>query len=345
MIKQFRETSDFPKYPEITATCLIALNKYLETKPINLIELLPEFGINADIDLQPVVMVSLSSVISLYEYIADELEDDSTGVLIGSLVPIGVPGVFEYSALSAPSLETGLLNWARFINIVSNGLTFQIEIEGDICVLDWSFNEDLGPNYQYMDLLLSYTASRIRYIVGDQSLAFTARFQHPVPHQIHTFERLIGEDLRFDQEVYQLSFPSHILSSKPPGSEPSLYSIIEKAALTDIENRENRSDALFLVSEKISSAIKNGKISVKFVAEEMGMSPRSLQRLFDERGTTFSKLTDDIRKSMAQRYLLETEISLNEISFLLGYSEPSVFSRAAKSWFGVSPKDYRKQKL
>ncbi|SMG64766.1 [weak similarity to] AraC-type DNA-binding domain-containing protein, partial [methanotrophic bacterial endosymbiont of Bathymodiolus sp.] len=44
---------------------------------------------------------------------------------------------------------------------------------------------------------------------------------------------------------------------------------------------------------------------------------------------------------LADKYIKDSSLNLNEISFLLGFSEISSFSRAFKRWTGSSPRAYR----
>ena len=50
-----------------------------------------------------------------------------------------------------------------------------------------------------------------------------------------------------------------------------------------------------------------------------------------------------MRQALAERYLAERSFSVNEIAFLLGYSEPSAFHRTFKRWRGVTPLEFRQQ--
>jgi AraC-like DNA-binding protein len=49
---------------------------------------------------------------------------------------------------------------------------------------------------------------------------------------------------------------------------------------------------------------------------------------------------EDVRRELAQRYLADG-LSIAEISFLLGFSEPSAFFRAFKRWTGKTPLEAR----
>ena len=51
------------------------------------------------------------------------------------------------------------------------------------------------------------------------------------------------------------------------------------------------------------------------------------------------------RKDAAIQYLEESSISITELSDILGYKEMSVFSRAFKKWYGVSPQNYTNKKV
>jgi len=92
------------------------------------------------------------------------------------------------------------------------------------------------------------------------------------------------------------------------------------------------------VQHLLRSFLPNGRVTIDLVADYMLLSKRSLQRLLAEEGTSFQSLLESTRKSMAQRYLKNSNISQTQLASLLGYSELSAFSRAFQRWFGQSPR-------
>ncbi len=58
-------------------------------------------------------------------------------------------------------------------------------------------------------------------------------------------------------------------------------------------------------------------------------------------GTNFRKLLTEVRQELAEQYVADPTISITEISYLLGFSDISSFSRAFKRWAGESPVTYR----
>ena len=73
------------------------------------------------------------------------------------------------------------------------------------------------------------------------------------------------------------------------------------------------------------------------------LSPHQLRRELARSHTTFRLLVDETRKAMAAHYIQETDMPMTEIAFLLGFSELSAFSRAARHWFGRPPRALRKR--
>ncbi|MCF8146858.1 MAG: helix-turn-helix transcriptional regulator [Deltaproteobacteria bacterium] len=78
------------------------------------------------------------------------------------------------------------------------------------------------------------------------------------------------------------------------------------------------------------------------ISKELHLSSRTVYRKLREENVSYKTLLNETRKQLAQAYLEETKFSINEISYLLGFSETSAFHRAFKRWFGVNPSQYRR---
>ena len=78
------------------------------------------------------------------------------------------------------------------------------------------------------------------------------------------------------------------------------------------------------------------------VAENLHMSRRTLSRKLKEEGITFKEMAVQTQKDLAINYLKQNDLSVNDIAFLLGFSESSSFSRAFRRWFGDYPLEFRK---
>ncbi len=89
--------------------------------------------------------------------------------------------------------------------------------------------------------------------------------------------------------------------------------------------------------------LPSGRASVQAVAACLGISARTLQRRLMEEDTTFQRVLDGTREELARHYLGSTAMAGAEISFLLGFEDPSSFVRAFHDWTGKTPEQVRTQ--
>jgi two-component system, response regulator YesN len=85
-------------------------------------------------------------------------------------------------------------------------------------------------------------------------------------------------------------------------------------------------------------------ITLEQVSEMINLSPTYFTKLFRETtNTTFIDFLTEVRLGKARQMLLENQLSLKEISFMVGYKDPNYFSRVFKKHYNQSPKQFQKQ--
>jgi AraC-like DNA-binding protein len=82
-------------------------------------------------------------------------------------------------------------------------------------------------------------------------------------------------------------------------------------------------------------------VSEEEAAARQHMRPRTLQRKLAEARTSYERIVDGTRQDLALRYVADPQRGLTDITFSLGFAEPSSLTRAFKRWTGYSPSDYR----
>lgn len=105
------------------------------------------------------------------------------------------------------------------------------------------------------------------------------------------------------------------------------------------------------VDESMSSRVRSalvellpsGEFTIDDVAEKLGYSKRTLQRKLSSEKTTFQKQLNSTREMLAINYLKNTDMTTNDIAYLLGYQELNSFLRAFTIWKGMSISEYKKQ--
>jgi AraC-like DNA-binding protein len=111
--------------------------------------------------------------------------------------------------------------------------------------------------------------------------------------------------------------------------------LAEQLVSLDMGDLEGRCRKYFL--EELTS----GEPTEEALAKAMAMSRRTLQRKLGEMGLTYRGLLESTRYDLALRYLDDPSKSVTDITFLLGFSEHSAFTRAFKRWNGQAPTAYR----
>ncbi|WP_297635962.1 helix-turn-helix transcriptional regulator [uncultured Clostridium sp.] len=90
--------------------------------------------------------------------------------------------------------------------------------------------------------------------------------------------------------------------------------------------------------------IPSGEASIESVAKELNLSTRTLQRKLSEEKTTFLKQLNHTRELLSRSYLKDTQMTIDDIAYLIGYSDTNSFVRAFKTWTGMTIREYRNKK-
>jgi AraC-like DNA-binding protein len=96
-----------------------------------------------------------------------------------------------------------------------------------------------------------------------------------------------------------------------------------------------------LVRRAIQDRLTGQRPSMDVISEALHMSPRTLQRRLQESSSSFQRVLDEARHSMARYYLSNSVLELNEAAYLLGFEDPNSFGRAFRNWEGMPPSDWR----
>ena len=113
----------------------------------------------------------------------------------------------------------------------------------------------------------------------------------------------------------------------------------------ELKRSLSRIDRSTPLSERVQSllleSLPSGEASIDVIARRLGLSSRTLQRRLKPESISFKQIVRDTREKLARHYLTKTELGYAEISFLIGFEEPSSFFRAFREWTGVTPESMR----
>ena len=300
-------------------------------------------GIDATLADDPEATVPLRSLMQLLDNAARDCGNDAFGVLHGLRFPVGTGGALDYAIANAPTLRIALNDYARFQALLASGYEVRF-VEGKATshmILD--VPAALGPRTQFVDMSMSIRVCRIRHIVGDPALAMHVDLQRGVPNRIGDFRRVFGRHVRFRQPRNRIGIATSLLARQLPAADPRLYQFVVRAAERALAARPRKSDVVQRLTAHLSEVLAHGEVGLEAAADALGLAPNALRQQLKRAKTSYRGVVEATRKAMADHYLGDTQLPLTEVAFLLGFSELSAFSRAARNWFGMSPRKARAQ--
>ncbi len=95
------------------------------------------------------------------------------------------------------------------------------------------------------------------------------------------------------------------------------------------------------VRNVLLEGLPSGQSSIDDTARRLGVSARTLQRNLRSEGVSYKEVVGQTREQLARHYVADTKLAYAEISYLIGYEEPSSFFRAFRDWTGMTPEAMR----
>jgi len=247
-----------------------------------------------------------------------------------------------YLMANAPDLKTALRSFAYFQPVLSsNSLEFVESAGGGR--LEWSYPVTVPNIVQLTDFVLMRFVARIQSAAGSAWRPVSVGVTHRQPPDLAEYERRLGPRIAFNQPVNSIGIAGPTLSLPMPHADPQLFKLVARFCEEQLERQKAADHPLNRIREAMIRSLQHGSFGPKCVANELGLTPNGLHRRLKAEGTNFQRLLDDTRRCLTHRYLLETSLKLTDIAARVGYSELSAFSRAARRWFGTSPRSFRRR--
>lgn len=265
--------------------------------------------------------------------------DRQLALKIAAATPPGAFGIVEYVCKSAPTLGEALRQWVRYLNLLDDSVEVGVVIEGDRACLR-VLRESEAPAPPSHELCYALVHRYAKELSTKPFRPLAVELSHPEPPDLAPYRAWFDAPIVFGAEHTQLVMSATALDASLKSSDPALLTILTRAA--DELQKKTSDDPLITaqVRRVLHEALRQDDAGVDSVAKKLGLTGRSLQRRLEDEGTTFNKLRETVRRELAERYLADG-LAISEISFLLGFSEPSAFFRAFKRWTGETPQVWR----
>jgi AraC-like DNA-binding protein len=280
---------------------------------------------------------SLEDVDRLVRFASHYAGDPALALKLPQLQPAGRPrGLLGHLVVTADNLLEGFELWSRYLPIDNRQLTIVVTREGDLTKLT-------GRNLTQVraiwitELFLSIALYYAHSVTGKQIKPVQVDVVHaPVPW-IDAYVDLCGVRPDFRSKDNVITFKTEDLLVSNANANPMIKALLSRQA--DEMLAEQYQGIIGLVKREIERVLGT-TIAKTVVAKACGMSGSTLSRKLAEQNTSYAVLLDEVRKSMAGKFI-NTRMKSLEMSQLLGYKHSSSLNHAFKRWFQDTPNTIR----
>ena len=334
--------------PTIRANVLAGIVQELRSQGAAVDRLLRKHVGNANGFADPYEQIPLARFVGFLEEAAEVLGDPLLGAKLGARSQPEDFGPIGLMFLASANLRTALSQLGNFFSVWQGGTRAELDARCEVPEYIYQILDPaIWPRRQDAELSLAATCLAIRALLGARWSPIEVHFEHDrLPH--HTREtdsalfRIFRAPVLFGQAVNRLVLDPEDLVRPVTSRGAGMMPYLERHLRDLMRTEETTFDSCASqVSNIISKRLGRADLDVQSIAEEIGVSPRTLQRRLAEEGTSFRGLVRRHRSQVVDRLLKDRKTKMTVIAHDVGYSDATTFSRAFKSWCGESPREHR----
>jgi AraC-like DNA-binding protein len=279
----------------------------------------------------------------LMDIAARELGDDCYGIHLAAKVDVRDADALAYIGLASHTLGDALVNIARYVQTFNKVIQLDLSAEDGLTILGAS---GVDPSFvhqrQQMEFGAGFLLHLYRLLTRRQVAPVSVHFIHGRQHGVREVSRYFGCKVSYLQNRSQIVLKASDMAIPIDTSDYRLLTVLTTYCETVLrEHRTRQAGLLQKVEQRIVDLLPKGDARAKVIATDLGMSERTLTRQLAALGTSFNDVLERLRSDLGLKYIRESELSLAEVSFLLGYANPPAFTLAFKRWTGKAPSELR----
>jgi AraC-like DNA-binding protein len=301
-----------------------------------------QVGLDPSCLVTPDMRIPESSLARVFEMSAQPGGRGTLGVRIGEAWRLSDFGALSLFLQHQPTLREVLAQLEPYRHLLSDSVAIHIEESEDVAILHVALVTGRPhPGREIVELTVGAVFSLVRAILGAQYVPRSVHFTHAAPASLEVHRRLFGRRVEFDSTFDGIVLPRQDLDRTHALADSRLAHYAKD--LLDLQPRYGEVSVADNVRRAIHVLLPRGQGTIEPVSQRLGLTPRTLQRQLEQNGQRFSSLLNEVRASLAVRYLTQPRHSVSDVGDLLGFSEVSAFSRWFSTEFGTPPSRWRSE--
>ncbi len=320
----------------------------------NLVILLEDLGVAPDHVLaqteltqpmlqDPELMISYEEQLQIFSNGATLSPVADLGVRLGREHHINHFGIYGYAVQTCANYDQALRLTCRYLRLAGVSYDIDLMVEDDVYRIVVTDRLSLiGAHRLFMEeLIFSMHGTGNEIIEGHLQFNHVA-FDFPKNDCEKLYTGLLKCPVYFDKPYTEIVIDRKFGDLPLKHWDPQTSTVCAEQC-EKILRRLNVGDSF---ADKVRDTLMQlpcNQRQAEVVAERMHVSTRHLRRKLNDEDITFQKVLNEIRCELAKEYLTHTNLPLDEVAQLLGFSETSNFRRAFIKWMEMSPAQYRER--
>ncbi len=277
---------------------------------------------------------------ALHASVVEATGDEAFGLRVVRAFHPSHMGALGYAWLASSTPRAAWLKMQRHSKLESDTFRLTMAEHGGEVHVGFFWDGDWTPIAAQCYAVMALLVHLHRRIAGPEANPLRVEFSTPPPGELEPFNTHFQCDLHFDRPRELLVLSGDMMDQPSPRGHPELEQATEEMVVRYLALRD-KADILSQVRAALFECLPEGDVSAERIAAQLHLSDRTLRRRLDDIGMSFRGILGDVRRSLAMHYIQDPSLSLTEISYLLGFSEPSSFTRAFRGWTGRTPSEAR----
>jgi AraC-like DNA-binding protein len=250
-------------------------------------------------------------------------------------------GVLGYAMLSSSSLRVSLQRMVRYQQVVANESEITLTETAKGLLLEQPIFPHQTDGFPLeVDVALVTLLHICRFNYGDVFDPVEVNLRRSKPGCAGRYYAFYRCPVNFSADANNMVLPIEAMDKPLPGTDQQLTRMHNRVLQKYLEQQQS-SKMVARVRESIVAHLPSGDVNKQQVAKALHMSTRTLQRRLQEEGSSFVEILNKTRRELALQYIQDDSLPLKEVSYLLGYSNSTSFSKAFKRWTGKKPSTAR----
>ncbi|CAG4883699.1 Transcriptional regulator, AraC family [Georgfuchsia toluolica] len=322
------------------SACLTNYEEVAKALHISPLEQLRRVNINSACLTNPDIKIPVSAFIQLMENSAQAAGVENFGLRMAEGRKLSNLGPLAVVLRSQSTMRKALEALRNYSHLQAEAVSFLFEENDGILIIREELMPDRPePIRQATELSLGVLYRALHVLLGDEWRPSAVCFRHPPPNDMSVHRRVFDSRLQFNSNIDGIICRASNLDDPLPNYDPETARYLQK--LLDVINTQPTHSVTDKVRELVWVLLPTGRCSTEIVSRHIGLNRRTLHRHLQKNGQSFSDILDSIRSDMAIKYLVQYHRPIKELAELLGFSEPSAFSRWFTHRFGCTAKSWR----